>query len=425
MKVLIVGSGGREHTLAWKIAQSPKVTEVLCAPGNAGTAAVGRNVDISANDLDGLLALAQQEEIGLTVVGPEDPLCRGLVDAFAAQGLPAFGPTAKAARLEGSKAFCKQFMRDQNVPTADFGVFTDLAEAEAYIDERSVPQVVKADGLAAGKGVIVCSTGEEAKAAAREMLVDARFGDAGTSIIVEDRLEGEEASFMALCDGLRVVPLASSQDHKRALDGDEGPNTGGMGAYSPAPVVTDALAERIMSEVMQPLARGMAQAGSPYRGVLYAGMMIDGDRLNVLEINCRFGDPETQPVLARLKTDLVELLGASASGGLAGLEPEWDPRSTLCIVMAAGGYPGSYEKGHVIEGMDAAKGGDGDVVVFQAGTAVGADGRVVTSGGRVLGVTAYGETIAAAQKNAYTATRKISWPDVHFRTDIGYRAVNR
>ena len=424
MKVLIVGSGGREHALAWKVAQSPKVTEVICAPGNAGTAAVGRNVEISAGDLEGLLAFAEQETIGLTIVGPEDPLCRGLVDAFDAKGLPAFGPSAKAARLEGSKSFCKQFMRDQGVPTSDFGVFTDPAEAEAYIDSRSVPQVVKADGLAAGKGVIVCSTAPEAKAAAREMLVDRRFGDAGGSIIVEDCVRGEEASFMALCDGLRVVPLASSQDHKRALDGDEGPNTGGMGAYSPAPVVTDALAARIMTEIMQPLARGMAEAGSPYRGVLYAGLMIDGDALSVLEINCRFGDPETQPVLARLQTDLVTLLGAAAAGGLAGIELAWDPRPALCVVMAAGGYPGSYKKGYVIAGLEAA-GDSADVQVFHAGTAVGDDGKIVSSGGRVLGVTAFGDTIAAAQQNAYKATKKISWPDVHYRTDIGDRAVKR
>jgi phosphoribosylamine--glycine ligase len=430
MKVLIVGGGGREHALAWKVAQSPKVTEVICAPGNAGTAAVGRNVDIGAGDLDGLLAFAEQSEIGLTIVGPEDPLCQGLVDAFEARGLPAFGPTAKAARLEGSKAFCKRFLRDQGVPTADFGVFTDLAEAEAYIDARTVPQVVKADGLAAGKGVIVCSTADEAKAAAREMLVDRRFGDAGGSIVVEDRLEGEEVSFMALCDGLRVVPLASSQDHKRALDGDEGPNTGGMGAYSPAPLVTDELAGRIMAEIMQPIARGMAQSGTPYRGVVYAGLMITGDALSVLEINCRFGDPETQPVLARLKTDLVTLLGAAATGDLAGpgpgpgLVPEWDPRVTMCVVMAAGGYPGSYGKGYVIEGLDQA-GAPDDVVVFHAGTALDDDGRVVTSGGRVLGVTAYGDTTAKAQRCAYAAVEKISWPDVHYRTDIGFRAVRR
>jgi len=423
MKVLIVGGGGREHALAWKVAQSPKVTEVICAPGNAGTALVGRNVEIGSGDLEGLLAFAEQESIGLTIVGPEDPLCRGLVDAFEAKGLAAFGPSAKAARLEGSKAFCKQFMRDQGVPTADFGVFTDPAEAEAYIDSRTVPQVVKADGLAAGKGVIVCSQADEAKAAVREMLVDRRFGDAGDAIIVEDRLEGEEASFMALCDGLRVLPLASSQDHKRALDGDKGPNTGGMGAYSPAPVVTDALAERIMREIMQPLSRGMAEAGSPYRGVLYAGLMITGDSLSVLEINCRFGDPETQPVLARLQTDLVTLLGAAAAGGLAGLELTWDPRAALCVVMAAGGYPGRYDKGHVIDGLDAAGESD-EVQVFHAGTALDADGRIVSSGGRVLGVTAYGDTIAAAQHNAYEATRKISWPDVHYRTDIGNRAVN-
>jgi len=426
MKVLIVGGGGREHTLAWKVAQSPKVTEVICAPGNAGTAAVGRNVGIGAGDIDELVAFAKQNEIGLTIVGPEDPLCRGLVDALEAEGLPAFGPTAAGARLEGSKSFCKRFMRDQGVPTSDFGVFTDPAEAVAYIDTRTVPQVVKADGLAAGKGVIVCDTAEEAKVAAREMLVDRRFGDAGGSIVVEDRVEGEEASFMALCDGLRVLPLASSQDHKRALDGDRGPNTGGMGAYSPAPLVTDALAERIMAEVMQPLAKGMAQAGTPYRGVVYAGMMIDGDRFSVLEINCRFGDPETQPVLARLQTDLTTLLGAATSGGLAGLDPQWDPRATLCVVMAAGGYPGSYDKGHVIEGLDAqGQVGSDDVVVFHAGTAHADDGRIVTSGGRVLGVTAYGDTIAAAQKIAYAATKKISWPSVQYRTDIGNRAVNR
>ncbi|MFH2011057.1 MAG: phosphoribosylamine--glycine ligase [bacterium] len=424
MKILIIGSGGREHALAWKISQSPRVTEVLCAPGNAGTSALGTNVDIGAGDLEGLANFAAENEIDLTVVGPEDPLCRGLVDAFQKRGLPAFGPSAAAARLEGSKAWCKQFLQRHNVPTSSFGVFTEAADAEAYVNTRTVPQVVKADGLAAGKGVIVCDTSEEAKAAVREMLVDQRFGDAGASVVVEDRVDGEEASFMALCDGLRVVPLASSQDHKRALDGDRGPNTGGMGAYSPAPVVTEALAGRIMEEIMQPIARGMAAEGSLYRGVLYAGLMISGDTINVLEINCRFGDPETQPVLARLQSDLVDLMAASVTGSLAGVEPTWDPRATLCIVMASGGYPGSYGKGHPIQGIADAEAGN-DVVVFHAGTTTDDQGNVQTAGGRVLGVTAYGDTIEQAQKNAYTAVKKISWPDAHYRTDIGDRAVNR
>ena len=424
MKVLIVGSGGREHTLAWKIAQSPDVAEVICAPGNAGTAAIGTNVDIRANDIEGLANYAAEHEVGLTVVGPEDPLCSGLVDTFEKRGLTAFGPRAKAARLEGSKAFAKAFLQTVNVPTAPFGIFTELAAAEAYIDQQSEPQVVKADGLAAGKGVIVCNTADEAKAAAREMLDARRFGEAGASIVVEDRLEGEEASFMALCDGLRVVPLASSQDHKRALDKDAGPNTGGMGAYSPAPVVTDALADRIMDEIMRPIATGMAAGGAPYRGVLYAGLMIDGDKIGVLEINCRFGDPETQPVLARLDEDLTKLMIASAKGQLEDRPLKWDPRATICVVMASGGYPGSYDKGHVIQGLEAAAKTEG-VEVFHAGTALDDQGRVVTAGGRVLGVTAFGDTIADAQKIAYEATRKITWPDVHYRTDIGYRAVNR
>lgn len=422
MKVLVVGSGGREHALAWKISQSPLVDTVYCAPGNAGTAALGENVAINANDIPALLAFAESNDVGLTVVGPEDPLCRGVVDAFTERDRVAFGPSAAAARLEGSKAFCKQFMRDCGVPTADFGVVGDLAAAEAYIRHCQGPQVVKADGLAAGKGVIVCDTPEEALAAAREMLVDRRFGEAGGTLVIEDRLDGEEASFMALCDGERVLPLVSSQDHKRALDGDAGPNTGGMGAYSPAPVLTDTLAERAMETVMRPIAAGMAKAGTPYRGVMYAGLMIRGDRIDVLEINCRFGDPETQPVLMRLDEDLVPLMIASARGTLEERPLARSPQATLCVVMAAGGYPSSYGKGFAIEGLDEACALE-DVVVFHAGTALDQDGHVVTSGGRVLGVTARGDSIAEAQKRAYEAVAMIQWPDARFRKDIGFRAL--
>lgn len=424
MKALVVGSGGREHALAWKMAQSPLVSKVFAAPGNAGTARLekGENVPIGATDLDGLVAFSRREGVGLAVVGPEDPLCRGLVDRLTEAGITAFGPSAAAARLEGSKAFCKEFFRAEGIPTADFGVVASLEEARRYLEGRSAPQVVKADGLAAGKGVMVCDTRDEALEAAREMLDGRRFGEAGCRVLIEDRLEGQEASFMALCDGERVLPMASSQDHKRALDGDRGPNTGGMGAYSPAPVVTEALAERVMETVMRPIARGMARVGSPYRGVIYAGLMIHGEDISVLEVNCRFGDPETQPVVARLDEDLVPLLVASAQGTLQDRPLVNDPRATLCVVMAAGGYPGSYGKGFVIQGLEEAEAMK-DVMVFHAGTATDAEGRVITAGGRVLGVTARGDSIREAQAKAYEAVKRITWPDAHVRTDIGFRAL--
>jgi phosphoribosylamine--glycine ligase len=422
MKVLVVGGGGREHALAWKISRSAEVKRVYCAPGNAGTAAVSENVQIPATDLEALTAFVKEHQIDLTVVGPEDPLCRGLVNRLNEQGHAAFGPTAAAARLEGSKAFCKQLMRELGIPTAPFEVVSDMDRADTYLKSRSNPQVVKADGLAAGKGVVVCNRPGEAVAAAREMLLEERFGSAGSTLVIEDRLEGEEASFMALSDGERVVPLASSQDHKRALDGDRGPNTGGMGAYSPAPVVTGDRAQQIMETIVRPLARGMAVAGTPYRGVVYAGLMINGDDIQVLEINCRFGDPETQPVLMRLDEDLVPLMRASSQGELTERGVRTDPRATLCVVMAASGYPGAYQKGDPIQGLaevDALE----DVQVFHAGTRLDDRGQVVTGGGRVLGVTAYGETIAAAHQRAYEAVGRITWRDVQYRKDIGHRAL--
>ncbi len=422
MKVLVVGSGGREHALAWKIAQSPKVDKVYCAPGNAGTAQVGDNVPIPANDLEALADFAQEKGVELTAVGPEDPLCQGIADLFAERGLAVFGPSAAGARLEGSKRFCKEFLRDHDIPTAPFAVVSDMDAADAYIKRCSRPQVVKADGLAAGKGVIVCDTPDQAVAAAKSMLIDGRFGAAGGILVIEERLDGEEASFMALCDGERVVPLVSSQDHKRALDGDRGPNTGGMGAYSPAPVVNADREAQVMETVMRATVDGMARAGAPYRGVLYAGLMIHGDRIDVLEFNCRFGDPETQPVLMRLDEDLVPLMLASGTGALPDRPLHTDPRATLCVVMASGGYPGAYDKGHRIAGLDRAA-TQPDVVVFHAGTTLNEAGEVITSGGRVLGVTAWGETIRAAQKQAYEAVETISWPDVHYRKDIGYRAM--
>jgi phosphoribosylamine--glycine ligase len=424
MKVLIVGGGGREDALAWKIARSPDCTELLVAPGNAGTASRGRNLDVRATDLDAVLDLAASQRVDLVVVGPEDPLCAGLVDRLTERGILAFGPTAAAARLEGSKAFAKEMLRRVGVPTAASGAFTDAAAAAAYIDSRPVPQVVKADGLAAGKGVVVCSDAAEARAAVRDMIGDRRFGAAGATVVVEDRLEGEEASYMALCDGERVIPLASSQDHKRALDGDRGPNTGGMGAYSPAPIVTPALERRVLDEILRPLVRGMAEAGTPYRGVLYAGLMIQGDTVNVLEINCRFGDPETQVVVPRLAEDLLPLLAASARGALPDRLLAWDPRAALGVVMASGGYPGPPDTGRVVRGLEDAT-ALSDVVVFHAGTAVGDRGQVVTTGGRVLCVTGFGATFDNARTVAYSATGRISWPNVHYRRDIGHRAPRR
>ncbi|UCH53586.1 MAG: phosphoribosylamine--glycine ligase [Pseudomonadota bacterium] len=424
MKILVIGGGGREHALAWKIAQSPRVDAVYVAPGNAGTAreAKCRNVAVQAEDVTGLLQFAHDNAIDLTVVGPEAPLVLGVVDRFQAEGLPIFGPTQDAARLEGSKAFAKDFLARYDIPTAAYGNFTDVAAAEAFVRSRGAPIVVKADGLAAGKGVIIAQSVDEAIAAVHSMLAGNAFGEAGHRVVVEEFLEGEEASFIVMADGEHVLALASSQDHKRVGDGDTGPNTGGMGAYSPAPVVTPAIHERAMREVILPTIRGLQAEGSPYTGFLYAGLMIGADGTpKVLEFNCRFGDPETQPVMLRLKSDLVALIEAALAGELDTMLAEWDARPALGVVMAAGGYPGSYRKGDVISGLP---GEAPDAKVFHAGTAL-RDGATVTAGGRVLCVTALGQTVAAAQQRAYEVARTISWEGAQYRRDIGYRAIAR
>ena len=425
MKVLVIGGGGREHALAWKVAQAEQVENVFVAPGNAGTAREAKleNVAIDVLDQPALLAFAQDNNIDLTIVGPEAPLVEGLVDNFQANGLKCFGPSKAAAQLEGSKAFTKDFLARQNIPTGAYGNFTDMDEALAYVREQGAPIVIKADGLAAGKGVIVAMTLQDAEDAVRDMLDGNKFGDAGHRVVVEEFLEGEEASFIVMVDGKNVLPMATSQDHKRVGDGDTGPNTGGMGAYSPAPVVTDAVYQRIMDEVITPTVEGMAAEGMPYTGFLYAGLMINPDGApKVIEYNCRFGDPETQPIMMRLQSDLAALCLAALDGKLDQTEIQWDPRPTLGVVMAAGGYPDSYDKGDVIDGLDQA---DSDTVkVFHAGTAE-KDGQVVTSGGRVLCVTGVGDTVSEAQANAYSGVKQITWRDAYHRTDIGYRAVAR
>jgi phosphoribosylamine--glycine ligase len=425
MKVLVVGGGGREHALAWKCAQSKNVAEVIVAPGNAGTAleAKLRNAAVGAEDIDGLLDLAKAESVGLTIIGPEVPLVAGIVDRFRDQGLPCFGPTADAAQLEGSKVFTKEFLQRHNIPTAAYQSFTELEPALAYVREQGAPIVVKADGLAAGKGVIVAATTEEAEQAATDMLRAGSFGEAGNRIVIEEFLEGEEASFIVMTDGKTILPLATSQDHKARDEGDTGPNTGGMGAYSPAPVVTAELEKRIMDEVIQPTLDGLAADGISYLGFLYAGLMIASDgTAKVLEFNCRFGDPETQPILTRLQTDLVELCQAAVEGRLAGKSIDWDPRAALGVVMAAGGYPASYRKGAKITGL--ADLISNSVKVFHAGTALDG-GDVVTSGGRVLCVVGLGDTVAAASDAAYAQVERISWDNVFFRRDIGHRAIAR
>jgi phosphoribosylamine--glycine ligase len=430
MKVLVIGGGGREHALAWKIAQSPRVDTVLVAPGNAGTATEPgmRNVDIGAEDIDALLDLARLERIDLTVVGPEAPLVAGIVDRFTDAGLRCFGPSATASQLEGSKAYTKAFLDRHDIPTAKYGEFTEVEPALAYIRDNGAPIVVKADGLAAGKGVIVALTIAEAEAAVRDMLDAGSFGDAGQKIVVEEFLTGEEASFIAIVANNTVLPLATSQDHKARDDGDRGPNTGGMGAYSPAPVVTPKIYERAMTEVMQATVAGMRADGVPYTGFLYAGLMIDADGTpKVLEFNCRFGDPETQPILFRLQSDLVDLLEAALDGRLDQIEAQWDERVSLGVVMAAGGYPESYAKGDVITGLPKLLTSDGsseDGKVFHAGTAL-RDGEVVTNGGRVLCAVALGDTTAEAQRAAYALVDQIKWKGAYYRTDIGYRAVER
>jgi phosphoribosylamine---glycine ligase len=425
MKVLIIGGGGREHALAWKTAQSARVQKIFVAPGNAGTAREAKceNIAIAAEDVDGQLKFAQANQIALTIVGPEAPLVLGVVDRFRAAGLRCFGPVQAAAQLEGSKAFAKDFLARHHIPTAAYGNFTEVAAAEAFIRKMGAPIVVKADGLAAGKGVIIAASIDEANAAVRDMLAGNAFGEAGHRVVVEEFLQGEEASFIVMADGTHVLALATSQDHKRVGDGDTGPNTGGMGAYSPAPVVTPEIHARVMREVIEPTVRGMQAEGHPYTGFLYAGLMIDArDHIKVLEFNCRFGDPETQPVLLRLKSDFVTLIEAALDGRLDKVSAEWDARAALGVVMAAGGYPGAYKKGDVIEGLPVANASD--TKVFHAGTAL-QDGKVVTSGGRVLCVTALGGTVAAAQQHAYKVVQQIRWNGAQYRTDIGYRAIAR
>ena len=425
MKVLVVGSGGREHALAWKCGQSDNVTEVLVAPGNAGTALEPKlkNVDVGAEDIDGILNLAIREAVGLTIIGPEVPLVAGIVDRFKERGLPCFGPTADAAQLEGSKTFTKEFLERHNIPTAAYKSFAELEPALEYIRAQGAPIVVKADGLAAGKGVIVATTTEQAEHAATDMLGARSFGDAGNLIVVEEFLQGEEASFIVMTDGKTILPLATSQDHKARDEGDTGPNTGGMGAYSPAPVVTPELETRIMDEVIRPTIDGLKDDGIDYLGFLYAGLMITADGTpKVLEFNCRFGDPETQPIMARMNADLVKICLAAIGGTLESQSIDWDPRAALGVVMAAGGYPHSYSKGDTINGLPDVIGVDGKV--FHAGTTIRGN-DVVTSGGRVLCVVGLGDTVAAARDAAYARTEQISWNNYFYRRDIGYRAIAR
>ncbi len=425
MKVLVVGGGGREHALAWKIAQSPKVERVYVAPGNAGTALEPgiENVAIDVEEIPAMLDFAKANGVDLTVVGPEVPLVLGIVDIFRAEGLRCFGPDKACARLEGSKSFSKDFLARHGIPTAAYASFTDRDEAVAYIREQGAPIVVKADGLAAGKGVILARTEAEAIAAVDDMLAGNAFGEAGHRVVIEEFLTGEEASFIVMVDGRHVLPMASSQDHKARDEGDEGPNTGGMGAYSPAPVVTPEIHDRIMAEVIEPTVKGMADEGHPFTGFLYAGLMIAEDGTpKVLEFNVRFGDPETQPIMMRLRSDLVAHIEAALDGRLDGETAEWDPRAALGVVLAAGGYPGSYRKGDEIVGLPGAEGDDAKV--FHAGTAM-EDGRIVTAGGRVLCVVGLGETVAAAQRRAYALAEQIHWEGVYYRRDIGYRAIAR
>ena len=424
MKVLVVGGGGREHALAWKLARSPRAPKVYVAPGNAGTARDPALSNVPFESIPALVELAQRESIRLTVVGPEAPLAEGIVDAFRAAGLPIFGPMQAVARLESSKEFAKAFMQRHGIPTADWRSFDDANEAHRWIDDRNAPVVVKADGLAAGKGVVVAADAADAHAAVDAMLSGNAVGSAGSRVVIEDRLEGEEASFIVMADGTHVLPLASSQDHKRLGDADQGPNTGGMGAYSPAPAVTPTVHARIMREIIQPAVAGMAAERMPYTGFLYAGVMIDAaGNPRVLEFNCRLGDPETQPIMVRLGSDLVSLLEHAIAGTLDAVEAEWDRRAALTVVLAAAGYPGAPRKGDVITGLEAAA-AHPDVVVFHAGTV--RDGDVVrTNGGRVLGVTALGDSVRQAQSAAYTAVASIHFDGMQYRSDIGHRALAR
>jgi phosphoribosylamine--glycine ligase len=425
MQILIIGSGGREHALAWKASHCAGVEKVFVAPGNAGTANEPKleNVQIGVEDTQALVAFAQDNAIDLTIVGPEAPLVIGVVDAFNEAGLACFGPTAGAAQLEGSKAFTKDFLARHNIPTAEYQNFTEIEPALAYVREKGAPIVVKADGLAAGKGVIVAMTQTEAEDAIRDMLAGNAFGEAGSRVVIEEFLDGEEASFIVMVDGANIATFATSQDHKRVGDGDTGLNTGGMGAYSPAPVVTSEIHDRVMREVIEPTVQGMAAEGNPYTGFLYAGLMITADGTpKVIEYNCRFGDPETQPIMMRLQSDLVELCLAATKGELAGRSIEFDARPAVGVVLAAGGYPGSYAKDLPISGLG--QGESADAKVFHAGTAL-KDGNVVTSGGRVLCATAMGATVTEAQANAYALASQIGWQDMFYRKDIAYRAIAR
>ena len=423
MKVLVIGSGGREHALCWKIKQSILVKQLFCAPGNGGTAQIAQNVPIKADDIKGIVEFVKKEHIDFVVVGPEAPLNLGIVDFLEKEGVKAFGPSLNEARLEGSKSFAKKMMRKYGVPTADFEVFSHdkYEDAVAYIKSKGAPIVIKADGLAAGKGVYVCKSEEEAISAVNEIMKKKVFGDAGDEIVIEECLEGEEASFLVFSDGKTVIPMDSSQDHKRVFDGDKGPNTGGMGAYSPAPVVTQEIFEKALNQVIYPILNGMANEGMPFKGVLYAGLMIKDKEINVLEFNTRFGDPEAQPLLMRIENDIVPVLLGCVEGNLENEYLLWDQRPSICIVLASGGYPGSYDKGYEIKGLDLVKEED-NVVIFHAGTKL-VDGKIFTDGGRVLGVTAIGEDINDAISNGYKAVEKICFENMHFRKDIGKKAL--
>ena len=423
MQVLVIGGGGREHTLVWKLAQSKSVTKIYAAPGNPGMKGLAECVDLDIADLDGLADWAEKHAIDLTVVGPEAPLVAGIVDVFKARGLTIFGPSAKAAEIEGSKIFSKELMEKYGVPTAFFKVCDNLADARAFVEEKGAPIVIKADGLAAGKGVVVAMTKDEALDALDDMMGHHKFGSAGNRVVIEEFMEGEEASLLAFTDGKTIVPMLAAQDHKRVNDGDQGPNTGGMGAYCPAPVMTAALKEKTVKEVLRPIVDALAKEGRPYSGCLYAGLMIKGDSVKVVEFNARFGDPETQVVLPLLKSDLAKIMVACAKGTLQPDMVEWSDKAAVCVVMASGGYPGSYKKGLPITGLKAA-GAMEDVVVFHAGTRE-EDGKILTNGGRVLGVTAVADDIPSAQQKAYDAVDKIHFDGAHFRQDIAWRALRR
>ncbi len=422
MRVLVIGGGGREHALVWKISQSPKVTDIYCVPGNAGTAEIAKNVPIAVDQIDQLLEFAEKNAIGLTVVGPEQPLVMGIVDRFQEKGLRVFGPTARAAELEGSKVFSKNIMKKYDLPTAEYKTFTSHELARKYFDKETGPIVVKASGLAAGKGVILCRNAKEGLSAVDTIMKDKSFGEAGDQVVIEEFLEGQEVSVLAFSDGNTVLLMDSAQDHKAALDGDKGPNTGGMGANSPAPVFTDIMHQKVRDKIMLPLVRAMKSEGRSYQGILYAGLMLTKHGPKILEFNVRFGDPETQPLLVRMESDIVPLFEACIDGNLDQYDLKWKPESSVCVVMAAKGYPGSHEKGKEISGLDEA-GALPDVTVFHAGT-IEEGGKVLTSGGRVLGVTATGADTPSAIKKAYEAVSKIQWDGIHYRKDIGYRASN-